>query len=122
ASPDFAVIGCADNGRDAVAKTLALKPDLVIMDLFMPVLDGIGAIEEIMSLAPTPVLVLSGAVERSEVDLAFNAIKRGALDVMEKPALDSPAALYRFGERLRDQVRLLAGIRVIRHPRWRPPL
>jgi two-component system chemotaxis response regulator CheB len=118
-TPDIRVIGYACNGREAVDLTLALQPDLVVMDLFMPVMDGLEAIEEIMTGAPTPVLVLSAAVEASEVDRAFHAIKRGALDVMEKPALDSPAALEEFACRLGDKVRLLAGIRVIRHPRRR---
>jgi two-component system, chemotaxis family, protein-glutamate methylesterase/glutaminase len=119
-SPDIRVIGCACNGRAAVDMTLALKPDLVVMDLLMPVLDGIGAIEEIMACAPTPVLVLSAAVEATDVDRAFNAIKRGALDVMEKPTVDSPGALQDFAVRLVEKVRLLSGIRVIRHPRWKP--
>lgn len=120
ASSDIRVIGCACNGRDAVERTLTLKPDLVVMDLLMPVLDGIGAIEEIMACTPTPVLVLSAAVEATEVDRAFNAIKRGALDVMEKPTVDSPEALEEFAGRFLDKVRLLSGIRVIRHPRWKP--
>ena len=116
---DLSVIGCAGNGREAVEMTGALRPDLVIMDLMMPEMGGLEAIEEIMAGAPTPVLVLSGAVEEAEVDRAFNAIKRGALDVMEKPAADTPAALREFGARLVDKVRLLSGIRVIRHPRRR---
>jgi len=117
---DIRVIGCAGNGREAVDMTLALKPDLVVMDLLMPVLDGIGAIEEIMACAPTPVLVLSASVEATDVDRAFNAIKRGALDVMEKPAIDTPGALQDFAGRLVEKVRLLSGVRVIRHPRWKP--
>jgi two-component system, chemotaxis family, protein-glutamate methylesterase/glutaminase len=119
-TPDLEVVGCACNGWDAVDQTLTLKPDLVIMDLVMPVMDGLLAIEEIMALAPTPVLVLSAAVDSSEVTRAFNAIKRGALDVMEKPAVDTPGALQQFSLQLQEKVRLLAGIRVIRHPRRRP--
>ncbi|HBG04187.1 MAG: chemotaxis response regulator protein-glutamate methylesterase [Geobacteraceae bacterium GWC2_58_44] len=118
-SPDIRVVGCACNGSDAVDLTLSLKPDLVIMDLVMPVMDGLAAIEEIMSVAPTPVLVLSAAVEATELSRAFHAIKRGALDVMEKPAVDIPGALDDFRSRLQEKVRLLSGIRVIRHPRRR---
>ena len=118
--PDIEVAGEACNGRAAVDLTLSLKPDLVIMDLLMPVMDGLEAIEEIMAGAPTPVLVLSAAVEATEVDRAFNAIKRGALDVMEKPELGTPGALEEFAGRLVEKVRLLSGIRVIRHPRRKP--
>jgi len=121
-SLDVRVIGCACNGRDAVNLTHSLKPDLVIMDLVMPVLDGLQAIEEIMAGAPTPVLVLSGAVEATEMHLAFNAIRRGALDVMEKPDLGHPGTRVDFACRLLEKVRLLSGIRVIRHPRPRSRL
>jgi two-component system, chemotaxis family, protein-glutamate methylesterase/glutaminase len=116
-APDLEVAGWACNGREAVDLTLSLKPQLVIMDLLMPVMDGLSAIEEIMTSAPTPVLVLSAALDDSEVSHAFTAIKRGALDVMEKPAVDDSWALEEFGARLIEKVRLLSGIRVIRHPK-----
>ncbi|MBJ6750026.1 chemotaxis-specific protein-glutamate methyltransferase CheB [Geomonas anaerohicana] len=117
AGDDIHVVGEACDGREAVELAQALRPDLVIMDLLMPVLDGLDAIEEIMALCPTPVLVLSAAVEASEVDRAFIAIKRGALDVMEKPRLDGDGTLEEFAAALREKVRFLSRIRVIRHPR-----
>ncbi|MBU5637293.1 chemotaxis-specific protein-glutamate methyltransferase CheB [Geomonas sp. Red69] len=119
-SDEIRVVGEACDGRQAVELAQALKPDLVIMDLLMPVLDGLDAIEEIMALCPTPVLVLSAAVEASEVDRAFVAIKRGALDVMEKPRLDGNATLEGFSATLREKVLFLSRIRVIRHPRRKP--
>ena len=117
---DLVIAGEACNGREAADLTLSLKPDLVIMDLVMPSMDGLEAIEEIMAGTPTPVLVLSAAVDEPEVDRAFNAIKRGALDVMEKPQLGTPGALEDFAKRLAEKVRLLAGIRVIHHYRRKP--
>ncbi|HJV66572.1 MAG TPA: chemotaxis-specific protein-glutamate methyltransferase CheB [Geomonas sp.] len=115
--PDTTVVGRACNGQEAVELTLALKPDLIILDLIMPVLDGLQAIEEIMAIAPTPVLVLSAAVDEREVDRAFAAIKRGALDVMEKPELNDAGSLQEFALTLLEKAKLLSGIRVIRHPR-----
>ncbi|WP_026840291.1 chemotaxis-specific protein-glutamate methyltransferase CheB [Citrifermentans bremense] len=116
---DIQLAGEAGDGKEACELTFRLRPDLVLMDIRMPVMDGLEAIEEIMAQAPTPVLVLSGAVEASEVERAFTAIKRGALDVMEKPELGSADALEEFRCHLLQKVRLLARIRVIRHPRRR---
>ena len=69
------VVGEAGDGRQAADLTLSLKPDLVIMDLLMPVLDGLDAIEEIMALSPTPVLVLSAISKPSMPSSNSNGLK-----------------------------------------------
>lgn len=120
AATDIAVIGEAANGREAVDKTRLLKPDLVVMDLLMPVMDGIAAIEEIMAACPVPILVLSGTLEDREVNYAFTAIKKGALDVMGKPGGFGFARTEEFDQRLIEKVRLLSRIKVITHPLHRP--
>lgn len=120
--PDISVIGEAVNGRDAVEKTRLLTPDLVIMDLLMPVMDGIAAIEEIMATCAVPILVLSATLEDREVDTAFIAIKKGALDVMGKPGGAGFARTGEFEARLAEKVRLLSRIKVIHHPMSRPPV
>jgi two-component system, chemotaxis family, protein-glutamate methylesterase/glutaminase len=117
---DITVIGEAVNGREAVEKTRLLMPDLVIMDLLMPVMDGIAAIEEIMATCAVPILVLSSTLEDREVDSAFIAIKKGALDVMGKPGGTGFARTGEFEARLVDKVRLLSRIKVIHHPISRP--
>lgn len=120
AAGDITVVGEAGNGSEAVAMTGLLRPDLIVMDLMMPVMDGLEAIEEIMANSPTPILVLSATVDEREVNHAFSAIKKGALDVMEKPeGAGSHHSGGEFAQRLVDKVRLLARIRVIRHPRRR---
>ncbi len=116
---DIVVAGEAENGREAVAMAGELRPDLIIMDLMMPVMDGLAAIEEIMANCPTPILVLSATVDDREINRAFSAIKKGALDVMEKPGGADTDRNEEFARRLVDKVRLLARIKVIRHPRRR---
>jgi two-component system chemotaxis response regulator CheB len=116
---DITVVGEAGDGSEAVSMTGLLKPDLIVMDLLMPVMDGLEAIEEIMANSPTPILVLSATVDEREINQAFSAIKKGALDVMEKPAGTGSDKNVEFAQRLVDKVRLLARIRVIRHPRRR---
>lgn len=116
ATRDIVVVGEAENGKEAVELTERLTPDLVIMDITMPVMDGLAAIETIMARLPTPILVLSATVDDREVNHAFTAIRKGALDVLEKPALLVPDQNRAFGIDLAEKVRLLAKIRVIR--RW----
>ncbi|WP_460595094.1 chemotaxis-specific protein-glutamate methyltransferase CheB [Geomonas sp. Red276] len=117
---EIAVIGYACNGKEAAERTVGLKPDLVIMDLVMPGVDGMEGIEKIMANTPTPVLVLSAALEGCEGDQPGNAIRRGALDVMLKPDLGAPGALRVFSQRLIEKVKVLGGIKVTRHPRRKP--
>lgn len=105
--PGIRVVGEAGDGLEAAAMARALKPDLVTMDLRMPVMDGIEAIAEIMAISPVPILVVSA---HSDAKLACEALARGALDVVGKPDLgDGPAFVAK--------VRLLAGVRVITHMR-----
>jgi two-component system chemotaxis response regulator CheB len=111
AVPDIRVVGTAADGREAVARALDLQPDLVTMDLEMPVLDGLGAIEEIMSRQAVPILVVSS---QASARTAYEAVARGALEVIPKPAVDQGPELVR-------RVRLLAGVPVIKHIRFHKP-
>jgi two-component system chemotaxis response regulator CheB len=118
AAPDMRVVGEAADGADGVRLAKNLAPNLIIMDILMPIMDGLSAIEEIMSSQPVPILVLSATVDEREVKQAFNAIRLGALDVMEKPNGEALGDAS-FAERLLEKVRLLSRIRVIHHPRRR---
>lgn len=117
ATADIRVVGEAENGEKAVTLAGVLKPDLIVMDLIMPVVDGLFAIEEIMVQNPTPILVLSATIDDKEVNQAFVAIKKGALDVMEKPAGAGIDANDDFAARFVEKVRMLARIKVIRRRR-----
>ena len=117
AAGDIVVTGEAKNGSEGVTFTELLRPDLVIMDIQMPVMDGLTAIEEIMERVPTPILVLTTSLQDRELDLAFAALRRGALDVLQKPAAAVTGTVPPFAELLRGKVRLLARVRVIRHTR-----
>jgi two-component system, chemotaxis family, protein-glutamate methylesterase/glutaminase len=113
---DLAIVGEADNGLEAITLTERQKPDLIVMDIMMPVMDGLSAIDEIMVRFPTPILVLSATMDDKEVNYAFAAIKKGALDVMEKPHLSSEEYGDSFAARLIEKARILARVKVIR--RW----
>lgn len=118
ADPGLQVVGEAGDGREAVALTLKLLPDLVVMDVMMPVMDGLAAVEEIMARRPTPILVLSANADPGDSLCAFKAIALGALDVMIKPTggLEGEGS---FALQLREKVKFLSGIRVMHHFRGR---
>ncbi|MFK3863485.1 protein-glutamate methylesterase/protein-glutamine glutaminase [Pseudoalteromonas rhizosphaerae] len=80
---DIEVIGFAVNGREAVDKTNQLRPDVITMDVEMPVLDGISAVKEIMASNPTPILMFS-SLTRDGATATLDALDAGALDFLPK--------------------------------------
>ncbi len=79
---EIEVIGEAPNGKIAIEKNNELKPDLVIMDINMPVMDGITASKHIMSENPVPIFIFSTEVEALS---SFEALQIGVVDVLKKP-------------------------------------
>jgi two-component system, chemotaxis family, protein-glutamate methylesterase/glutaminase len=115
-TPDIQVAGEATDGEQAVQAVLDLQPHVVVMDLQMPVLDGYVATERIMAVRPTPIVVLSSRANRNQMQTAFEAIRRGALEVLPKPE-DTPS-WQQLAESLPETVRTVAGART---PPPRPP-
>lgn len=90
----------ASNGRLAVEKNLIFKPDLIIMDINMPIMNGLEATAEIMKSRPIPILILSNELDAYN---SFKAFNNGALDVLKKPdlyALNDPDFSSIFIERI----------------------
>jgi two-component system chemotaxis response regulator CheB len=119
ADGEFSVVGEAHNGKEAVALVAQLRPAAVLMDLDLPVMSGIEAIERIMSASPTPILVYSAFVGGTNSENALEALAAGAVDVLAKPGPDDPGSLDDYAVALRRTLRVAARIRVITHPRGR---
>lgn len=83
---DIRVVGCAANGMEALRLNRELEPDLLILDLDMPVMDGLTAIDRLMESRPVPILVLTGMPRGKSGMTALTALRRGALDLLVKPA------------------------------------
>ena len=81
--PDMKVIGIAGNGKDAIDKVKSLKPDVVTMDVEMPVMDGITAVKILMQESPLPVLMLSSLTYEG-ARLTLDALSAGATDFLLK--------------------------------------
>ena len=82
-APDFEVVGTAANGKEAVTQVLKLKPDVVTMDVNMPVMDGLKAVEAIMTDCPTPIMMFS-SLTKEDADETVKALSLGAVDFMCK--------------------------------------
>jgi two-component system, chemotaxis family, protein-glutamate methylesterase/glutaminase len=100
---DVEVVGTAVDGMDGVEKALALKPDLITMDVEMPRLDGIGALKKIMELQPTRVLMVS-TLTCEGARATFEALESGALDYVPKNVSDSRDAQQAFQQALLAKV------------------
>lgn len=81
--PSLEVIGEAKDGKEGVEKTLSLHPDVITMDVEMPVMDGITAVQQIMSQCPTPILMFSSLTFEG-ANSTFKALEAGAVDFMPK--------------------------------------
>lgn len=77
------VIGFAVNGKEAVEMAASLKPDVITMDIEMPVMDGISAVKKIMAETPTPILMFSAATQVG-AKATFDALSAGAIDFLPK--------------------------------------
>jgi two-component system chemotaxis response regulator CheB len=83
ADPRLEVIDVAVNGKEAVEKAKLLKPDVITMDIEMPVMDGISAVREIMKVCPTPTLMFS-SLTHDGAKATLDALDAGALDFLPK--------------------------------------
>ncbi len=119
--PDMEVVGVAEDGRKAVAMAAELKPDLVTMDVRMPVMDGLEATREIMENDPRPIVVVSAHVNDEELKVTFRALEVGALTVLEKPHdfMDPGAERRRLD--FIATLRAMAETRVVRRRRAAAP-
>jgi two-component system chemotaxis response regulator CheB len=108
-APDLEVVGEAKDGEEAVARTLSLRPDVVTMDVRMPRAGGLEAIRRIMTLAPTPVVVVSAEVSGDAQRLSFEALRAGALEVLPKPRRSGAGTFEQQAEAIRAAVRVVAG-------------
>ncbi len=111
AESDIVVVGYAAHAEEARRAVVETKPDLVTMDVALPNESGLAVTRWVMAHHPRPVLVLTGQPAPGRSNLAFEAIRCGALDLVAKPDRTDAEAWAR----LRAQVRELAKVPVVRH-------
>lgn len=84
ANKNMTVVSTVANGKEAVEKTVELRPDVVLLDMIMPDYDGLYAVREIMKKCPTPIVVLS-SIGNSNIEPIMKALELGAFDYLNKP-------------------------------------
>ena len=114
--PSIEVVGTARDGLEAVDQAQRLKPDIIVMDVHMPRMNGYEATRQIMERAPTPIVMVSASSSRYEATQAFEALKAGALTVVEKPGGPDDPAQAESARRFVETVKLMAEVKVVR--RW----
>lgn len=117
ADPEIEVVGEAEDGKRAIELCQALRPDVITMDMMLPVMSGLAATEYIMAHCPTPILVVSSSVNRGELFKTYDALAAGAVDVFEKINGAEPEGAWE--RNFVTTTKLVARIRVITHPRAR---
>ena len=105
------VVGEAADGKRGIELCEQLRPDVVTMDMMLPVMSGLSATEYIMAHVPTPILVVSSSLNRGELYKTYDALAAGAVDVLDKPTGDEPDGDW--------EARLLATVKLVSRIRAR---
>jgi two-component system chemotaxis response regulator CheB len=115
--PELEVIGDAEDGKRAIELCSELRPDVMSLDMMLPVMSGLSATEYVMAHCPTPVLIVSSSTNRGELFKTYDALAAGAVDVLEKPRGDEIDGQWE--KRYLSTLKLVSRIKVITHPRAR---
>ncbi len=108
---DTEVVGASPDGMDALEKVKTLRPDVVLLDVEMPVMDGFEALTRIMSESPTPVVMLSGLGQKN-ARLAIKCLERGAIDFIHKPSGTISYDIDILSDEIIEKVKTAAGVDV----------
>jgi two-component system chemotaxis response regulator CheB len=112
---DLEVVGEGQDGKEAIELCQRLRPDVMTLDMMLPVMTGLAATEYIMAHCPTPILIVSASTNRGELFRTYDALAAGAVDVLEKPTDHDVAGDWEH--RFLSTVKLVSKIRVITHVR-----
>jgi len=113
--PEMRVVGTVNNGEAAISAVIDKKPNIVMMDVHMPKMDGFEATRRIMNTSPLPIIIVSSTLNDQAIG-TFNALEAGALAfIQHPPAIDHPDHLSVVKDLLL-MIRLMSEIKVVR--RW----
>ncbi|HOP62862.1 MAG TPA: chemotaxis response regulator protein-glutamate methylesterase [Spirochaetota bacterium] len=111
---DITVVGTANNGKTAIFRNQELEPDVITMDIEMPILDGLAALKHIMGSRPKPVIMMSVLTQHG-ADATFKALELGAVDFVPKPSSLLSMTVEEIGDLLVKKIRSVYNSRLNVH-------
>jgi two-component system chemotaxis response regulator CheB len=117
--PRFELAGSVASAEEMLAVLDAAAPDVISMDVRLPGMNGLDATLEVMRRRPTPIVVVAADVDAPDLGIEMNALRAGALAVVEKPVGVEHAAYGAIADRLRAQLALMSRVKVVRQVRSR---
>jgi two-component system chemotaxis response regulator CheB len=112
--PQIRVVGAVGDGQAAVDFVRGNAPDVVLMDMHMPVLDGFEATRRIMQTRPVPIVICSASANTADVAFTFQAMEAGAIACVEKPLGSEHRDFEALAAQLLETVKLMSEVKVVR--------
>ncbi len=112
--PDIQVVGVANSGLEALKMAEKKRPNVITMDVHMPVMDGYEATRAIMESFPTPIVIVSGSLQVKEMENSFKLIEAGALAVVVRPPGIGHPDYKTARDNLIKTVKLMSEVKVVR--------
>jgi two-component system chemotaxis response regulator CheB len=110
----FDLVAAVESAEEALALLDGLQPDVISLDIRLPGMNGLDATLQIMARRPTPIVVVAANVDDDELNIAMNALRAGALAVVEKPVGVTNVAFEGMASRLCTQLAIMSQVRVVR--------
>lgn len=118
ADPQIAIAGSAANGAMAITMARDSRPDVIVLDIEMPVMDGITALPELLKVSPGTRVIIASTLSLHNAEISMRALALGASDYLAKPSAKSGNEVEVFYRELTDKIKALGGAR----PAVPPPL
>ena len=112
--PRLEVAAAVSSGEEALEIIEKVKPDVISMDIRLPGIDGFITTQRVMQNFPTPVVVVSASVESEELKISMNALRAGALAVLEKPVGFTQQDFEKIAQHLCTQLVIMSEVKVVR--------